>query len=62
MYYEAARKTYYRFPSLSSIQNFDEHHYYPDKPYASGENLRSMSRTGEYEHSSEAYDDLTDIF
>ncbi len=62
MYYESARKTYYRFPSLSSIQDFDKHHYYPDKPYSSGENLRFQSQYGEYEHSLEGYEDHTDIF
>ena len=40
MYFEPVKKTYYRFPSRTGIQNFDEKHYFPDKPYASGENTR----------------------
>ena len=40
MYFEPVKKTYYRFPSRTSIQNFDEKHYFPDKPYANGENTR----------------------
>jgi hypothetical protein len=49
MYFEPTRKNYYRFPSFSSVQDFDERHYYPDKQYASGEDLRYTSQVTEYE-------------
>lgn len=38
MYFEPSKKTYYRFPSTESIKDFDSKNYFPDKPYASGEN------------------------
>ena len=38
MYFEPAKKTYYRFPSANSVQNYDARHYYPEQTYASGEN------------------------
>ena len=47
MYYESAKKTYYRFPSLNSVQNFDRRYYYPDQPYASGESLHFTSLYGD---------------
>jgi hypothetical protein len=40
MYFEPSKKTYYRFPSSNSIQEMDSKYYFPDKPYASGENTR----------------------
>lgn len=56
MYFEPARKTCYRFPSFSSVQDFDERHYYPDKPYATGDDLRYSSHAGECEPSSDVTD------
>lgn len=53
MYFEPTRKTYYRFPSHNSAQNFDERHYYPDKQYASGEDLRYTSQVTEQDHHSD---------
>ncbi|MDF2485038.1 MAG: hypothetical protein K0R46_1206 [Herbinix sp.] len=53
MYFEPTRKTYYRFPSHSSAQNFDERHYYPDKPYASGEDSRYTSQVNEQKNYSD---------
>ncbi len=45
MYYEQpVKKTYYRFPSRSSIRDFDEKYYYPNQPYSSGEHVRNSSR------------------
>lgn len=38
MYFEPTKKTYYRFPSTESIKDFDSKYYFPEKPYASGEN------------------------
>ena len=58
MYFEPARKNYYRFPSFSSVQNFDERHYYPDKPYVSGEDLRYTSHINDYEQHPDAYSDI----
>lgn len=56
MYFEPTRKSYYRFPSYSSVQDFDEHHYYPDKPYASGEDLRYSSRASDYDSNPDMID------
>ena len=44
MYFEPAKKTYYRFPSTSSISRMDTRFYFPDKPYTSGENTRLESK------------------
>lgn len=44
MIYEPAKKTYYRFPSSNSIHQMDSKYYFPDKPYASGENARFISK------------------
>ena len=41
MYFEPAKRTYYRFPSASSINEMDLKYYFPDKPYDSGENSSS---------------------
>ncbi len=40
MYFEPTKKTYYRFPSLTSVSEYDSKHYYPEKPHASGEDMR----------------------
>ncbi|MBP1755756.1 MAG: hypothetical protein H6Q59_2154 [Firmicutes bacterium] len=58
MYFEPTRKNYYRFPSFSSVQNFDERHYYPDQSYASGEDLRYTSHNTEYEQSSDVHNEF----
>lgn len=34
MYFEPTKKTYYRFPSSSSTQDFETRYYYPDQPKA----------------------------
>lgn len=45
MYYEQpVKKTYYRFPSQSSIRDFDEKYYYPNRMYSSGEHVRNSSQ------------------
>ena len=44
MYFEPVKKTYYRFPSANSVQNYDAKHYYPEQPYASGENNHYNSK------------------
>ena len=56
MYFEPTRKNYYRFPSFSSVQDFDERHYYPDKPYSSGEDLRYSSKITENEANTDLID------
>ncbi len=43
MYYEPVKKTYYRFPSQSSVKDFDEKYYYPTQKYSSGEHVRNSS-------------------
>lgn len=45
MIFEPSKKTYYRFPSSNSIHQMDSKYYFPDKPYASGENTRLVSRS-----------------
>lgn len=48
MYFEpSSKKTYYRFPSTSSINDLDLKNYFPDKPHASGEDSRYSSRASE---------------
>ncbi len=50
MYFEADKKTYYRFPSINSIHEMDLKYYFPEKPYASGESIRyEASRNQESE-------------
>lgn len=44
MYFEPAKKTYYRFPSSNSINDFDTRYYFPEKPHASGEDIRYEAR------------------
>lgn len=45
MYFEPSRKTYYRFPSNNSINDFDSRYYFPDKPYSSGEDTRYENKS-----------------
>ena len=49
MYFEPAKKTYYRFPSSTSINNLDSRYYFPEKPHATGENIRYDVNTSDYE-------------
>ena len=44
MYFEPTKKTYYRFPSVSSVNQMDTRFYFPDKPYSTGENIRLESK------------------
>ena len=54
MYYEQpVKKTYYRFPSQSSIRDFDEKYYYPKQMYSSGEHVRNSSRKEYRDHTRE---------
>ncbi len=54
MYYEQpVKKTYYRFPSQSSIRDFDEKYYYPHQSYSSGEHVRNSSRQEYADHTRE---------
>lgn len=32
MYFESSKKTYYRFPSMTSIHELDSRYYFPEKP------------------------------
>ena len=45
MYFEPTKKTYYRFPSVNSINDLDSRYYFPDKTHASGENTRFESKS-----------------
>ena len=44
MYFEPSKKNYYRFPSSNSVHEMDMRFYFPEKPYANGENIRMMSK------------------
>jgi hypothetical protein len=46
MYFEptTTKKTYYRFPSASSIQNLDSRYYFPEKPMINDHDLRFEDR------------------
>ena len=44
MLFEPSKKNYYRFPSSNSVREMDLKYYFPDKPYANGENIRMMSK------------------
>ena len=37
MYFEPSKKTYYRFPSATSIHDMDQRYYFPEKNSYSGE-------------------------
>lgn len=45
MYFEPSKKSYYRFPSINSVHQMDSRNYFPEKPYASGENNSRESRS-----------------
>ncbi|MFT4145137.1 MAG: hypothetical protein QM644_11840 [Mobilitalea sp.] len=45
MYFEPSKKSYYRFPSINSVHQMDSRNYFPEKPYASGENNAREVRT-----------------
>lgn len=40
MYFQPTKKNYYRFPSISSVQDLDSRYYFPEKSHASGEDTR----------------------
>ncbi len=48
MYFESSKKTYYRFPSTNSINEMDSKYYFPEKPYASGDNTRLQGKSGSH--------------
>lgn len=48
MYFEPTKKTYYRFPSISSINDLDSKYYFPEKTHASGENTRFDAKSHDY--------------
>ncbi|MDF2845384.1 MAG: hypothetical protein K0R00_3810 [Herbinix sp.] len=56
MYFEPSKKSYYRFPSINSVHQMDSRNYFPEKPYASGENnareVRSNTNLTTSEHNS----------
>lgn len=45
MYFDASKKNYYRFPSISSVNQMDSKYYFPEKPYQSGENSHLQSHS-----------------
>jgi hypothetical protein len=58
MYFEPTKKTYYRFPSLTSIHDFDSKHYYPDKPHTTGDDTRYHNHVANHVTNRESYDDF----
>jgi hypothetical protein len=55
MYFEPSKKTYYRFPSTNSIHEMDSKYYFPDKPYASGENIRQEAEADRHYERSDTF-------
>lgn len=55
MYFEPSKKNYYRFPSVSSIHEMDSKFYFPEKPYASGENIRMATATKQHSSDHESF-------
>lgn len=45
MYFESSKKNYYRFPSVNSIHEMDSRYYFPEKPYATGDNMRQEAKS-----------------
>jgi hypothetical protein len=58
MYFEPTKKTYYRFPSSHSVQDFDSKYYYPEKSHESGDSAHSNSSYGRYVPNRENYYDI----
>jgi hypothetical protein len=56
MIFEPTKKTYYRFPSVSSINDLDSKFYFPDKTYASGENSHFVASTATHSPNHKSYD------
>jgi len=50
MYFEPTKRTYYRFPSNTSIQDFNTRYYYPDQPQA-GDDIRHEGNSTNYTQS-----------
>lgn len=48
MYFEPAKRTYYRFPSANSIHDFDSRYYFPEKTHAAGEDSRYEAKASEH--------------
>ncbi len=48
MYFKPTQKTYYRFPSLNSINDLDSRYYFPDRTHATGESSRFENKSENY--------------
>lgn len=55
MYFEPDKKTFYRFPSQSSVQDFDAKFYFPEKPYATGESIHNNHVTENRSRTRDSY-------
>ncbi len=44
MYFEPAKRTYYRFPSANSINDLDSRYYFPKNPHAIEEDTRYYAK------------------
>lgn len=40
MFFEPAKKTYYRFPSISSVNDLDSRYFFPEKPIHTQDDMR----------------------
>lgn len=40
MFFEPSKKTYYRFPSITSVNNLDSRFYFPEKPIHTQDDVR----------------------
>jgi hypothetical protein len=55
MYFEPTKRTYYRFPSINSINDLDSRYYFPDKTHASGEDTRYEAKSSHHASNREKY-------
>jgi hypothetical protein len=58
MYFEPTKKTYYRFPSVNSINDLDAKYYFPDKSHASEEDTRFEAQITGIKSNQETYFDI----
>ena len=55
MYFEPAKKTYYRFPSMNSINDLDSKLYFPEKTHVAGEETSFDAKSKEHSLSRNTY-------
>jgi hypothetical protein len=58
MYFEPTKKNYYRFPSLTSVHDFDSKHYYPEKSHGTGEDTRYQEQFSNHIPNRDTFSDV----